>query len=77
MQTLVIRSKEAILLLCHNIPTQSTRAMFCLLKEAQSLLLPIDYQIEMFEKMVKQIIFMALKSLEREIIDIEQVQSNF
>ena len=39
-----------------HIATQATRAMFCLLKKARPLLLPIDMQIEMFEKTVKPIL---------------------
>ena len=36
-----------------HIAAQATRAIFCLLKKARSLLLPIDIQIEMFEKNCK------------------------
>ena len=39
-----------------HIAAQATGAMFCLLKKARSLLLPIDIQIDMFEKTVKPIL---------------------
>ena len=38
------------------IAAQATRAMFCLLKKARSLLLPIYIQIDLFEKTVKPIL---------------------
>ena len=39
-----------------HIAAQATRAMFCLLMKARSLLLPIDIQIDLFEKTVKPIL---------------------
>ena len=57
---------------------QATRAMFCLLKKARSLLLPIDMQIEMFEKTVKPILLYGCEVIGTGNITIlEQVQLNF
>lgn len=39
-----------------HIASQASRAMFSLLKKAKSLLLPIDLQIELFEKTIKPIL---------------------
>ena len=52
--------------------------MFCLLKKARSLLLPIDMQIEMFEKTVKPILLYGCEVIGTGNINIlEQVQLNF
>ena len=52
--------------------------MFCLLKKARSLLLPIDIQIDMFEKTVKPILLYGCEIIGTGNIDIlEQVQLKF
>ena len=61
-----------------HIAAQATRAMFCLLRKARSLLLPIDLQIEMFEKTVKPILLYGCEVIGTGNIDIlEQVQLKF
>ena len=42
-----------------HIASQANRAVFCLLKKAKAMLLPIDIQIEMFQKTVKPILLYA------------------
>ena len=61
-----------------HIAAQATCAMFCLLKRARSLLLPIDLQIEMFEKTVKPILLYGCEVIGTGNINIlEQVQLKF
>ena len=61
-----------------HIAAQATGAMFCLLKKARSLLLPIDIQIDMFEKTVKPILLYGCEVIGTGNIDIlEQVQLKF
>lgn len=61
-----------------HIAAQASRAMFCLLKKARSLLLPVDIQIEMFEKTVKPILLYGCEVTGLSNIDIlEQVQLKF
>ena len=42
-----------------HIDSQANLAVFCLLKKAKALLVPIDIQIEMFQKTVKPILLYA------------------
>ena len=42
-----------------RIASQANRTLFCLLKKAKALLLPIDIQIEVFQKTVKPIFLYA------------------
>ena len=44
------------------IADQATRAMFCLLKKARALVLPLDLQIELFQKTVKPILLYGYES---------------
>ena len=44
-----------------NIARQANRAVFCLLKKAKALLLPIDIQIEMFNKLLNLFYCMPVK----------------
>ena len=61
-----------------HIAAQATRAMFCLLKKARLLLLPIDIQIEMFEKTVKPILLYGCEVIGTGNINVlEQVQLKF
>ena len=60
------------------IASQATRAVYSLLKKARSLLLPIDMQIEMFEKTIKPILLYGCEIWGYGNIDIlEQVQLKF
>ena len=60
------------------IASQANRAVFCLLKKAKYLLLPIDIQIEMFLKTVKPILLYACEICGHGDVDIlEQVQLKF
>ena len=58
-----------------HIANQANRAVFCLLKKAKALLLPIDIQIEMFLKSVKPILLYACEICGHGNVDIlEQVE---
>ena len=60
------------------IASQATRAVYSLLKKARSLLLPIDMQIEMFEKTIKPILLYGCEIWGYGNIDIlQQVQLKF
>ena len=61
-----------------HITTQTTRAMLCLLKKARSLLLPIDIQIDVFEKTVNPILLYGCEVIGTGNTDIlEQVQLKY
>ena len=61
-----------------HIASQANRAVFCLLKKAKNLLLPIDIQIEMFLKTVKPILLYACEICGHGNVEIlEQVQLKF
>ena len=61
-----------------HIASQANRTVFCLLKKAKALLLPIDIQVEMFLKTVKPILLYACEICGHGNVDIlEQVQLKF
>ena len=51
-----------------HIASQANRAVFCLLKKAKALLLPIDIQIEMFQKTANLFCCMPVKFVDMEIL---------
>ena len=61
-----------------HLASQANRAVFCLLKKAKAMLLPIDIQIEMFQKTVKPILLYACEICWHENVDmLEQSRLKF
>ena len=72
----MVRSQQRRYIQC--IANQATRAMFSLLKKARDLLLPIDLQIELFQKTIKPILLYGCEVWGfGDLSVIERVQLNF